>query len=238
MVLLRFSHFFLLFCADNHRSHLIFFFFACLIAKETILHRVCDFSAILSSEKCDDEGIFIPVTALGSEVLPTVRLSSFSHLWYSMIFSMSDQRVLPLCKLWNLCNVKAWLSETNCSTPKHFKRNLYASNTSSGCYICLLSHAAVKWGHLKWIHFPSKAIINSQEMGKLGERAPALDFTAGFHGAPLFLPIPALKKGCGSGREWGWSHPFSTEVFWLNTSISDWISEEWYRLYQRLQWFV
>lgn len=134
------------------------------------------------------------MTALGSEVLPTVRLSSFSHLWYSMIFSMSDQRVLPLCKLWNLCKVKAWLSETNCSTPKHFKRNLYASNASSGCYICLLSHAAVKWGHLKWIHFPSKAIINSQEMGKLGERAPALDFTAGFHGAPLFLPIPALKK--------------------------------------------
>lgn len=34
-------------------------------------------------------------------------LSSFSHLWYSMIFSMSDQPVSPLCKLWNLGNVKS-----------------------------------------------------------------------------------------------------------------------------------
>lgn len=87
-------------------------------------------------------------------------------------------------------NPRAWLSDTNCS----LLRDIYTFNTFSGCYICLLSHASVKWGHLKWINFPSKAIINSQEMGKLGERVPALDFTAGFHRAPLFLPIPALKR--------------------------------------------
>lgn len=31
-------------------------------------------------------------------------------------------------------------------------------------------------------------------MGKLGERAPAWDFTAGFHRAPLFPRIPGLKR--------------------------------------------
>lgn len=48
-------------------------------------------------------------------------LSSFSHLWCIYMFSVSDPRVLLLCKLWNLFHVKAWLSETNCLILKHLK---------------------------------------------------------------------------------------------------------------------
>lgn len=95
--------------------------------------------------------------------------------------------------------LKACLCETDCLILKHFKETI---NTSEGCFIYLLSHAAFKLGYLSASISYSKAIINTQEMGKLGERAPARDFTAGFHRASLFLPIPALKKR-GSGQEWG-----------------------------------
>lgn len=59
-------------------------------------------------------------------------------------------------------------------------------------YYCAMHQK--KLGYLQCIHFPCKAIINSQEMGKPKEPAPAWDFTAGFLSASLFLPIPAFKR--------------------------------------------
>lgn len=182
MVLLRFRHFYssVLSITDT-----LLFFSACSAAQEIILHYVWDFSATYSSEECDDEGIFTSVLLVQGNALIL-----FTPLVQCNMFSMSDLHVFQLCKLTSLFNLRAWLSDTNCS----LLWEIYTFNTFSSCYICLLSHASVKWRHLTWINFPGKAIINSQEMGKLGERAPALDFTAGFHRAPLFLPIPALER--------------------------------------------
>ncbi len=154
-------------------------------------------------EKCDDAILNSVVLSqainkqwLTTASVPALKgapqsqiLSSFSHLWHSMACSPSHQHVLLPCKLWKLLNIKA-------HSVKLIARfhHTCTFNSSLGCYICLLSHAAVKWRCLKWIHFPSKAIINSQEMGNSKKGVPAWDFTADFHRASLFLPIRASQR--------------------------------------------
>lgn len=111
---------------------LLLFFFAFFSNKG---NKITDCSAWCWSEKCD-EGIFIlsgGLTLAVNEQTPTMllllvrrcSLQPDSCIFFTPLmqymFSVSDPRVLLLCKLWNLFHVKAWLSETNCLILKHLK---------------------------------------------------------------------------------------------------------------------